>query len=101
MEGPVLVLRQQRLNRSFNPNTLIPFASEGTIYPTGTFTAPWGTLEVSGGALVAPDFSMVRVPAPPDTAARPIRGDGWSLALAEGWTLRPGARPGDVEAVPR
>ena len=101
VEGAVLVLRQERLDRSFNPNTLIPFGVDGTIYPTGTFSGPWGTLEVTGGALVAPDFAMVRVPAPRDTIGTPLRGDGWSLTLAEGWTLRAGARSGDLEAVPR
>ena len=101
VEGPVLVLRQEGLNRSFNPNTLIPFGSDGTIYPTGTFSGPWGTLEVTGGALVASDFGMVRVPAPRDMSGTPLRGDGWTLTLAEGWTLRPGARAGDVEAVSR
>jgi hypothetical protein len=37
-----------------------------------------------------------RVPAPTDLSARPLKGEGWSLELANGWEVVPGARPGDV-----
>jgi hypothetical protein len=104
VDGPTLVLRQRSLDRSFDPNELVPLGAAGTVYPTGTFGGPWGTLEVrAGGALVASDFSAVRVAVtatPPDTAAGVIRGDGWTLTLAPGWTARPSpARRGDLEAV--
>lgn len=101
IDGPVLLLRQNRLSRSFNPNTLVAFGPDGTVYPTGTFSADWGALEVNeGGALVAGDFQTLRVALPADTAARPIKGRGWSLELARGWRLAPGSRAGDLEAVP-
>ena len=98
-DGPVLVLRQRELMRMFDPNTLVPLGADGTVYPTGTFTAPWGRLEVTeGGALVADDFTLVRVQATADTAPRDtIRGPGWTLVPAAGWTLRPGPRAGDLE----
>ena len=102
VDGPVLVARQKGLGTVFDPNTLVPLGAEGTVYPTGTFTAPWGKLQVTeGGALVSPDFTTVRVPAPADTAARPLRGRGWTLELAPGWTVRPAVtRPGDWELAP-
>ena len=91
----------RRLARSFNPNTLEAFGTEGTVYPTGTFSAEWGALEVErGGGLVAADYQSLRVPLPADTSARPIRGDGWTLELAKGWHLRAGARAGDLEVAP-
>jgi hypothetical protein len=30
-----------------------------------------------------------------------ISGDGWTFKAGEGWIIRPGARPGDYEAVRR
>lgn len=101
VDGPLLVLRQQGLGLSFDPGALFPLGALGTVYPTGTFTGPWGKLEVtSGGALLAGDFSRLAVPAPRDTAARPLAGDGWTLELAPGWTLRASApRPGNLEVV--
>ena len=95
--GPVLVLRQSQLMRAFNPNNLIPLSPEGTVYPTGSFSAEWGSMDVTGGgALVAGDFRTVRVPVPADTAGRPLRGEGWTLELAPGWRLAPGSRSGDL-----
>jgi hypothetical protein len=95
--GPVLILEQNGLRRAFDPNTLMAMPPEGTVYPTGAFSAEWGSLDVTGGgALVASDYHTLRVPAPADTAGRTIHGEGWTLELAPGWSIRPGARPGDL-----
>ena len=95
--GPVLVLEQNGLRRAFNPNTLVSMPPEGTVYPTGSFSAEWGSLDVTaGGALVSTDYRSLRVPAPADTTGRTIHGEGWTLELAPGWSIRPGARPGDL-----
>jgi hypothetical protein len=102
IDGPVLTLRQAGLQRAFNPNTLVAAGADGTVYPTGTFGAAWGSLEVErGGALVSTDFTVLRLPAPSDTAGPVIRGEGWTLRLSEGWRLAPGDRAGDWVAVPR
>ncbi len=101
VEGPVIILRADEMFRSFNPNNLIPLGSDGTVYPTGTFRADWGVLTVErGGALVAPDNREVRIPVPAgmNATATVIEGPGWRLALAEGWQLHPGPRPGDFTA---
>ena len=99
VEGPTLTLRAGNINFSFDPNSLVPLGGLGTAYPTGTFLAAWGKLEVeSGGALVGPDFASVTVPAPSDTLARPVRGSGWRLELAPGWRVRMRLdRPGSFE----
>ena len=95
--GPVLVLEQESLSRAFNPNTLIPLAGEGTVYPTGSFDAAWGSLEVQeGGALVGPDYRMLRVPLPAERSGTTVTGKGWKLELAPGWHLAPGVRSGDL-----
>jgi nucleotide-binding universal stress UspA family protein len=101
VDGPLLLLRQQGLGLSFDPGALFPLGALGTVYPTGTFSGPWGKLEVtSGGALLAGDFSRLAVPAPRDAAARPLAGDGWRLELAPGWEVRPiASRARSVEVV--
>ena len=102
LEGPTLDFPPMpEMNRSFNPQTLVPFPPHGTYYPGGTFSANWGKLQVeSGGALVAPDNSSLRVPAPSDPAARPLRGNGWVLDLAPGWTIQPSGHPGGFVLAP-
>lgn len=96
LEGPTLEFPSAaEMRRSFNPQTLVPMPPYGTYYPNGTFAANWGKLEVeSGGALLSPDNRSLRIPAPVDIEARPIRGPGWVLQLAPGWTIRPSERPG-------
>ncbi|MDQ2840413.1 MAG: hypothetical protein M3Y72_05120 [Acidobacteriota bacterium] len=89
------------MSRNFDPGSLVPFPPYGTYYPSGTFTANWGKLQVeSGGALVAPDNRSVRVPAPTDPEASPVRGAGWTLELASGWSIRPSERSGSFALVP-
>jgi hypothetical protein len=97
LDGPILEFPSApEMRRNFNPQTLVPLPPHGTYYPNGTFAANWGKLEVeSGGALVSPDNRSLRIPAPVDIQARPIRGPGWVLQLAPSWTIRPSERPGN------
>jgi hypothetical protein len=100
ISGPTLSLHQTALTRAFNPNTLVPLDTMGTVFPTGSFGAVWGKLDVQGGgALVAADFSRIRVAAPADAAGRTLRGDDWVLDLNPGYHTVPGTRPGDYEVV--
>jgi len=91
VNGPTLTLSAPgNLYRTFNPNELVPFGPDGTYYPTGTFRAKWGKLQVdSVGAILAPDNMSVRVSAPADTKGQPMKGPGWTLELTPGWTARP------------
>ena len=103
LEGPTLQFPQsQNLMRNFDPQELVPFPPHGTYYPTGTFTAEWGKLEISSGsgALLAPDNMSLLVAVPDDVNARPVRGDGWTLDLAPGWTIRPAQRAGTFTIAP-
>jgi hypothetical protein len=102
IDGPTLDFPPApEMTRNFNPGTLVPFPPHGTYYPTGTFAASWGRLQVqSGGALLAPDNRSVRVPAPTNPDARPVRGDGWVLQIEPGWTIRTSERPGSFAVIP-
>ena len=73
IDGPVLQFPQtEELRRTFNPNNLVTLGSNGTVYPTGTFTSRWGRLQIDDvGGLLGPDNQSLRVTAPTDATARP------------------------------
>jgi hypothetical protein len=105
VEGPVLVLPLAEMSIQFNPSNLVPLGDAGTVYPTLRISDLWGILEVRDGALLAGDWSEVRVTAPDPAAVRglapggekgsSLSGQGWSLRLSAGWRLEPGSREGD------
>jgi len=101
LDGPVLILSlSPDVNYSFNPNNVIGIDANITVYPTLRLVDNFGVLTVSNGALLergpAGQMARARVPAPQDLSARPLKGDGWSLELANGWEVVPGERPGDL-----
>ncbi|HVP13926.1 MAG TPA: hypothetical protein VMS88_00200 [Terriglobales bacterium] len=125
VEGRVLAIPLHAPQVSFDPRSLQPLDTLGTVYPTLRVSDVWGILEVtSGGALLARDWSRVTVPAPADTTvarllggslqdfvdragASPadttrtrLHGDGWELNLEPGWWIVAGARPGDCAVGP-
>jgi hypothetical protein len=90
VDGLVVALTQTSLSRNFDPLSLVGYDITHTIYPTGTFTADWGSLEVTdGGALVSNDFRRIQVGAPITAAEtdRVVKGDGWVLTLKPGWRI--------------
>jgi hypothetical protein len=100
IDGPVLQFpKEPEMQREFDPHALLAFPPYGTVYPTGTFSANWGKLQVEDGALVAPDNQSLRIVVPVDVQARPLHGPGWQLELTPGWSVRPGSRPGDFVVV--
>lgn len=102
VDGPVLTITQKGISRMFDPTTMVGFDMRNTLYPTGTFGSEWGSIEISsGGALIANDFSQIRVSAPsspPTVEDSTIRGDGWVLTLRPGWGVYPASgRNGSYE----
>ena len=104
VDGSVLTLQQDALGTSYDPLTLFPFDTLGTVYPTGRFSAEWGVLQVDSlGALVSADMRRVRVAAPAaarseprtETMNAPLSGPGWVLRLSDGWAIEPAQRRGD------
>jgi hypothetical protein len=93
--GPIVTLAQSKdsLSWSYDPTELIGFDLQSTVYPSGNFSAPWGKLTIDhGGVLVQNDFSRIRISAPTASilgGAREVKGDGWTLVLNPGWSLRP------------
>jgi hypothetical protein len=81
-------------------NGMTPIPGAGTIYPTYRTTTDWGSL-VADHVLLSADGASLRLPAPSSTEGGTLRGDGWTIELTEGWTVRPAPRPGDFEVVRR
>lgn len=94
VDGPILILPASTdVRYSFNPNNVDAFEDRGTVYASILVTDAWGELAVeTGGALMirGEDGRVDRfiVPAPDDADARPLRGDGWTLELADGWSIQ-------------
>lgn len=85
---------------TINSTELVPLEGVGTVYPTARVTDEWGILEVSNGALMIHSsggrITTVHVSLPVDPTARPLKGDGWTLALDSGWTVARGSREGGL-----
>jgi len=95
VDGAVLVLPFADMHIQFDPNTLTALPPDGTVYPTLHISDRWGVLDVERGALIDEGWSAVRVAAPKRVAERHIAGDGWTLDLADGWSIVPATRKGD------
>lgn len=99
--GPVLIIRGGG-SASSDSRGAIAIEGEGTVY-FGSYraTVAAGRLEAEGGVLVASDGGSRRVPAPVLRDDGTVAGDGWKFTPSAGWVVRPAARAGDYEVVPR
>ena len=96
IENPVLILPAEHFHYSFDPNRVVPLDDAHVIYAIARVTDDWGVLEAPGGVLIVwEEGGRLQVPAPADVTARPLKGDGWTLALEKGWNIVPGKRAGD------
>ncbi len=99
VDGPVLRLPRGN-SASFSTDGMTPIPGAGVIFPTYRTTTDWGSL-AAAQVLVAADGVSLRLPAPARTEGSTLRGEGWTVELRQGWTVRAGPRPGDFEVVPR
>ena len=97
VEGPILILPRGR-GASFGSAGITTIPGEGTVYSSYRTKADWGTLEASA-VLVDMDRGKLTVPAPAVVEGKTLKGDGWTLAIADGWVIRPGPRAGDFQLV--
>ncbi len=91
----MLVIPLYKMKMEFNPTTLQPLGTYGTVYPTIRVVDVCGILKVSQGALMSPSFDHIQGSAPENLALQPIHGDGWMLELNPGWSIVKGERKGD------
>ena len=103
VESPALILPLSKdVDYSFDPNNIVAVDALNTIYPTMRLVDAWGILQVSEGAWLTRDPSGALIRAQvgaPQSSAVPVKGQGWSLELNEGWKIVAGERPGDLKVV--
>ena len=97
VEGPTLILPRGR-GASFGSAGITMIPGEGTVYSSYRTSAEWGTLEAST-VLVDMDRGKLAVPAPAMVEGKTVKGDGWTLTIADGWVIRPGSRAGDFQLI--
>ncbi len=99
VDGPtVTLIPGSKFNYSFDPNGATPLENVGTVFESSRVTDEWGALDVSSGGVLmrrgAGSITAVAVSAPASDTP-PIKGDGWEIHLAPGWSIQRGARAGD------
>ncbi len=87
LEGDKLILRNDNLAMSFNPQEKLVSVGPGVVYPTMRLTGPWGIAGITGGILRSGDWQFFVLPAPAAGASGDVNGDGYSLHLKEGWQV--------------
>jgi len=88
--GKTLLLPMLRFHIRFDPRDIETLDGFGSVYHTLSVAAAWGSIDVTGGdALIAADFKTLRVRAPATHAGDVVRGVGWTLRLAPGYTIVP------------
>ena len=99
IDAPVLALPVgNSFNYSFDPNGAMPLADIGIAYDAVRVTDDWGVLNVtSGGVLLKRNERGITGVVVPVTsgATAPLKGEGWELQLAPGWSVVAGQRAGD------
>lgn len=90
VEGPTLILPGSENARfTFNPTNIVSLDEIGAVYPTFHVTDDWGMLDVTDGALRPKGVHQVIVAAPTKISGQQVEGPGWTLELAEGWSVVP------------
>jgi len=101
IDGPALILPlTTNVHYSFDPNNVIGVDAKNGVYPTLRLVDDWGVLTVTGGAWLERDTTgqliRARVTAPKDATVQPLKGEGWTLELKDGWNVVGSDRSGDV-----
>ncbi|MGD8321617.1 MAG: hypothetical protein PVJ02_14230 [Gemmatimonadota bacterium] len=86
VDGPIVVVPRGS-GASFMTRGVTPLDDAGTVVPQFRVSGPWGSLQAKQ-VLMSPDQSLLTVPGPPSIQGDTLTGDGWTLVLKDGWTIR-------------
>jgi len=98
VDGPVLLVPSGG-SGTFNAVGATPIPGAGTVYVLPyRQKGDWGTLEAMNGVLINDDGTR-RLPGPVRIDGATLTGDGWTVTVAPGWTVRSGPRSGDYQII--
>jgi hypothetical protein len=98
VDGPVLLVPSGG-GAAFNAVGATPIPGVGTVYFSRYATkGEWGTLEATNGVLIR-DNGTRQLPGPVRIEGATLTGDGWTVTVARGWTVRSGPRAGDYQII--
>jgi hypothetical protein len=101
VDGPVLVLDLALVDSAaMDTRKTHAFDERRTVYTERKLIAKWGTLEVSGGAILEDATLKAGRVSLRGAAPDRLSGAGWKISLAPGWTVAPGEREGDLVVRP-
>src|SRR5688572_585068 len=86
VEGPVVILPNGTQN-SFVTNGMTPIPDAGMVYPIFRTSGEWGSAEAEL-ILMSADRTRLTLPGPAKVDGRTATGDGWTVRMAAGWSLR-------------
>ncbi|MGH7559374.1 MAG: hypothetical protein ACREMD_16645, partial [Gemmatimonadota bacterium] len=99
LDGPTLRMTPGADFRfSFDPNAAVSLDEVGTVYEPVRVVDAWGILEAESALLTRSaegQITGVVVAAPAGADGPPTEGEGWTLALEEGWEIVSDEGPGD------
>ena len=98
VDDPVLIVPRPT-SAATNNLGATPIPGVGLVIMEYRSTPAWGSLTATSGVLVLTTGGVLHLTAPFQTNGRALSGEGWTITLAEGWTVRPGKRAGDFEIV--
>jgi hypothetical protein len=98
VDGPVLLVPAGG-SGTFNAVGATPIPGVGTVYVLPyRQKGQWGALEATKGVLINDDGTR-RLPGPVRIEGATLTGDGWTVTVAQGWTVRSGPRSGDYQII--
>jgi hypothetical protein len=98
VDGPVLLVPSGGRG-TFNAVGATPIPGVGTVYVLPyRQSGDWGTLEAMNGVLINNDGTR-RLPGPVRIEGVTLTGNGWTVTVAQGWTVGSGPRPGDYQII--
>lgn len=98
VDGPVLLIPSGG-GGTFNAVGATPIPGAGTVYFSRyRLAGAWGTLDATNGVLVGDDGTR-RLPGPVRIEGGTLSGDGWTVTVAQGWTVSSGPRSGDYQII--
>jgi len=98
VDGPVLIVPRPT-SAATNNTGATPIPNVGLVIMEYRATPAWGSLTATSGVLVLTKGGVLHLTPPLQTSDSTLSGEGWTITLAAGWTVRPGKRPGDFEVV--